>query len=77
MKIRDILRPPALHVEIGYLNFIWEGGAYIDILIRCDCGDVEYTDQCINVWDYAEGKASIPFTTSSLINEANNWIGER
>jgi hypothetical protein len=78
VKLAECLTDKTLHAEIGYLIFCWEGGAYIDILIRNpETGNVEYTDQCINVYDYSEGKATIPFTTESLINEAVSWMNDR
>lgn len=81
MKLSDILKDgngndiPSLYVEIGYLVFVWQGGAYIDILKRCETGLV-YTDLCINVYDYAEGKPGIPFEMNAFINECTSFLDQ-
>lgn len=66
----------ALYVEIGCWVFVWHGGSYIDILLRHPSGKVEYTDQCINVYDYAEGRVAIPFEINALMDECINFLNQ-
>lgn len=76
MTLSEILKeqyPGAIYVEIGYLIFIWKGGAYIDIWTRDEKG-VEVSDQNINIWDYNLDKPRLPFTIEDLIDAASGWI---
>lgn len=78
MKLAEavILGGGALYVEIGPLIFVWSGGPYIDIWTRDDEGDIHISDVCLNVWDYEKDESTIPYTISSLIDEATKWIDE-
>lgn len=53
------------------LKFVWEGGPYIDVSVAG-----RTAQDVINVWDYREGKARIPFTQKALSQAAKDWIGE-
>lgn len=75
MQLLEILKERTMHVEIGSLVFVWDGGSYIDILLRNANDTVDYTDCCINVWDYSEGKATIPFGDYEiLIQECLDYL---
>ncbi len=53
------------------LGFEWEGGPYIQV---CIGQAYRKAYEVINVWNYAEGKARIPFTRESLHAKVNEWI---
>lgn len=76
MKLKDVVRDRTLFVEIGRLVFVWSGGPYIDILNRRENGDVSYSEENINVWDYETGEARIPFTSEALIDRCFSWMNE-
>jgi len=79
VKLSEILHQygSPLYVEIGPLIFVWSGGAYIDIFARDANDGVVVTDECINVFDYMNDTVTIPFTTTALIDQANQWIKDR
>ena len=54
------------------LTFEWSGGAYVDIYAT----GVEVPFEVINVYDYAAGKPSIPFTAEALKDAADTWLVE-
>jgi hypothetical protein len=55
------------------LHFAWQGGAYIDVSVQ---GNTAHPQEVINVWNYAEGKASIPFTKEALREKVTDWVLE-
>lgn len=48
----------------------YHGGAYIDLSMN---GSAEAFD-CINVWDYATNKPTIPLTLAAVRAEIREWI---
>lgn len=53
------------------LVFTWSGGTYIDVA-RYGYAPVEV----INVWDYENDKAAIPFTKPAMRRAVDDWIKE-
>jgi hypothetical protein len=50
----------------------WWGGAYIELTMP-DCVE---PSEVINVWDYAKGEASIPFSYWALQEVLDEWCEE-
>lgn len=67
----------------------WSGGAYIDLGHFVDRDTGPYNDKgepthragdfravhCLNVWDYANDKATIPFTLDALRQKVEDALG--
>lgn len=55
------------------LVFTWGGGAFIEVWFS-DPYDKDYTGDFINVFDYAKGKASIPFTVKAMDRAVRRYV---
>lgn len=62
-----------LYPEFTDLVFSWKGGAYIEIWFSDPSND-DHTGQVINVFDYAKGKPSIPFTPRAMERAVKTWV---
>ncbi len=55
------------------LVFTWSGGAYIEVWFS-DPIHKDHTGAVINVYDYAKGKASIPFTIKAMERACKRYV---
>jgi len=66
-------------LEVGEyeLQFTWHGGPYIDISFASDYDAAPNTPfDIINVWDYEDGRARIPFTVEALEAQVEEWAND-
>jgi hypothetical protein len=59
--------------EVGgvTVQFVWHGGAYIDVGIA---GDPFHASEVINVWDYRDDRPRIERTAEAFDAKVDDWI---
>ena len=60
-------------VSHGDWRAVYHGGAYIDVH---HASKPDYALDCINVWDYEAGEATIPFERRAVRAELLAWARE-
>lgn len=76
-------RRPPMTARMEYTNedlgivARWHGGAYIDVYDTKWPGGLSAPFACVNVWNYATDRPTIPPTLEGLTGRMARWINEQ